>query len=101
MDRIRLGSFTDEGAVGYRTSFTGGPSIDLVWNQDPLVSGFSYNCGDTVVFMAVDNANMPGGVEISVGLIGGADQTGPFTGPDTYENLLELLAAENLLFEAP
>jgi hypothetical protein len=101
VDRITLGSFTDEGAVGYRTSFPGGPQIDLVWDQDPLVSGFSYNCGDTVVFMAVDNTNMPGGVEIVAGLIGGADQTGPFSGPDTYENLLQLLASENLLFEAP
>ena len=61
------------------------------------MAGFSYNCGDTVILLAIDDQNSSGGILVSSGLIGGASQTGPFTGPDTFANLEALLIAEGLL----
>ncbi len=97
VDRITLGNLNDPNAIGFRVGIPGQQKIEVVWAQDPLVAGFSYNCGDTVIFQAIDDQNSSGGILVSTGLIGGASQTGPFTGPDTFANLEALLLAEGLL----
>ncbi len=97
VDRITLGNLNDPNATGFRVGIPGQEKIQVVWGQDPLVAGFSYNCGDTVIFLAIDDQNSSGGILVSSGLIGGASQTGPFTGPDTFANLEALLLAEGLL----
>ena len=98
VDRIGLGNLNDPNSTGFRV---GGPGqidkVDVSWGQAALVSGFSYNCGDTVLFMVVDSQSEPGGVLVTTGLIGGATETGPFSGPDTFEILEDLLRAEGLL----
>ena len=96
-DRIGLGNLNDPESIGFRVGFPGQEKIGVAWGQAPLVSGFSYNCGDLVVFLATDSATEPSGVRIDTGLIGGASEVGPFTGPDTYENLEDLLRSEGLL----
>ena len=50
-----------------------------------------------MIFLAIDDQNSSGGILVSSGLIGGASETGPFTGPDTFANLEALLIAEGLL----
>ena len=98
VDRIGLGNLDDPNSTGFRVGVPGAADkVDVSWGQAPLVSGFSYNCGDTVVFMVVDSQDNPGGVLVTTGLIGGATETGPFSGPDTFEILEDLLRAEGLL----
>ncbi|UCG31724.1 MAG: hypothetical protein JSU68_08645 [Phycisphaerales bacterium] len=98
VDRIGLGNLDDPSSTGLRISFPGSADkTDLAWGQAPLVSGFSYNCGDTVVFLLVDDQNSAGGVLVTTGLIGGATEMGPFGGPDTFANLEAVLRAEGLL----
>ena len=98
VDRIGLGNLNDPSSTGLRISFPGSSDkTDLAWGQAPLVSGFSYNCGDTVIFLLVDDQASPGGVLVTTGLIGGATETGPFAGPDTFANLESVLRSEGLL----
>lgn len=98
VDKIALGNVNDPDSTGFRVGIPGQEKIEVSWGADgPLVAGFSYNCGDTVIFLATDDQNSPGGILISTGLIGGASETGPFQGPDTFENLEALLRSEGLL----
>jgi len=98
VDRIGLGNLNDPNSTGYRVGVPGeADKVDVAWGQAPLVAGFSYNCGDTVLFMVVDSQTESGGVLVTTGLIGGATEVGPFSGPDTFEILEDLLRAEGLL----
>jgi len=56
-----------------------------------LKSGENYDCGDTVVFTVVDDRTSGFGINISTGRVEGTTQTGPFSGPDTFEVLHLLL----------
>jgi hypothetical protein len=98
VDRVGLGNLNDPNSTGYRVGFTGQTDkVEVPWNRNPLVSGFSYNCGDTIVFLVTDSQTDRGGVLVTTGLIGGASEMGPFSGPDTFEILEDLLRAEGLL----
>lgn len=55
-----------------------------------LANGRDFNCGDTVVITVIDDRNNGYGISVLPGRVDGATQTGPFSGPDTFE-ILDLL----------
>lgn len=68
-----------------------GQFFDVPWGQNPLSLDVSFRCGDTILFFANQDTNIPGGVRISVGRIDGTTQQGPFTGAETFEVLQEVV----------
>lgn len=71
----------------------GSNAINIPAGAFPLTlkSGENFNCGDTVVFTVVDDRTSGFGIAVSTGRVDGTTQTGPFSGPDTYEVLQLLL----------
>ncbi len=55
--------------------------------------GEDFTCGDTVVFTVTESGSTGYGINISVGRVEGSTQTGPFSGPDTFEILEQLITA--------
>ncbi len=68
-------------------------TVDVPASAFPLflLEGRDFYCGDTVVLTVTDDTNNGYGIHISAGRIDGATQTGPFSGPDTFEIVNELL----------
>jgi hypothetical protein len=66
--------------------------INIPAGAFPLIlqRGRDFDCGDTVVLTVVDSRSNVYGVEILPGRVRGSGQTGPFSGPDTFE-IVELL----------
>lgn len=50
-------------------------------------------CGDTVVFTVAESSTTGYGISISSGRVLGSTQTGPFSGPDTFAILEQLITA--------
>jgi len=96
VDRIGLGDLDDPESTGYYLLY-GDARLGMPWGENPLLWNVNYTCGDTIIFLARANANVPGGVSITTGVIDGSTQTGPFSGPDTFENVEDLLAAAGML----
>ncbi|HOA73305.1 MAG TPA: hypothetical protein PL151_12110 [Phycisphaerae bacterium] len=71
---------------------TEGGAVSIPASAFPLIlqRGRDFDCGDTVVFTVIDSRSNGYGVEILPGRVRGSGQTGPFSGPDTYE-IVELL----------
>lgn len=67
-------------------------TVNVPYSAFPLTlkSGQDYECGDAVVFTVVEDPNSGYGINIYAGRVDGTTQTGPFSGPDTYE-ILDLL----------
>lgn len=56
----------------------------------------NYTCGDTVIFEAFQATGVPGGVALQAFLLPGSQQPGTFTGPSTFVNLQNFLAAQQV-----
>ena len=52
-----------------------------------LQAGIDYECGDAVILTLVDSPSSPFLVTVLPSRIPGTGQTGPFSGPDTFQNL--------------
>ena len=61
----------------------------------PLVfrDGIDYICGDTLVLGVIDDPTSGFGVKIVAGRVDGVTQTGPFSGPDTFQIVQALILA--------
>ncbi len=92
VDRIGLGDLDDPQSTGYFLVFPDG-RLGMPWGQFPL----NYTCGDAVVFLATADANAPGGVSITTGVVDGSTQVGPFSGADTFETVEDVLRAAGLM----
>lgn len=70
-------------------------AVNVPASAFPLVfqEGSDYFCGDTLVLNVIDDPTNGYGIKIIPGRIDGATQTGPFSGPDTYQILQALLTA--------
>jgi len=56
-------------------------------------NGQDFQCGDTVVLGVVDDPNSGYGIKVVGGRVNGSTQTGPFSGPDTFQIVQALLIA--------
>ena len=57
-------------------------------NLNPLsLAEGNFNCGDTIIFEALQNSRVPGGVALLAFLLPGSEQPSEFQGPDTFVNL--------------
>ena len=59
-------------------------------SRNALTEGASFLCGDTVIFLVSLAPTQPGRVAVTVGRIDGGSQLGPFSGPATFDNLLDV-----------
>jgi hypothetical protein len=94
VDQIGLGNPLDLVQPAIVITLSDGRIVDVPASAFPLTlkGGSDFVCGDTVVFTVVDNRTASYGISISAGRIDGQGQTGPFTGPDTFQ-IVELLLA--------
>lgn len=74
------------GAPGF-----GVPASDL--NPLSLFAG-NFNCGDTVIFRAIESTGVAGGVSVSAFLLPGSEQPSSFQGPNTFVNLEQFLETQ-------
>lgn len=64
-------------------------------NHNPLqLSTGNFNCGDTVIFQALADSSVAGGITVKILLLPGSEQPGSFAGPNTFANLTEFLDAQ-------
>lgn len=90
VDRVGLGDLDDLSSLGFRAGLTPIGKVGVSWGNTPLVSGFNYVCGDTILFVAINDASANGGVRIDAGIISGAAQPAPAV--DTFGALDAILA---------
>ena len=61
----------------------------------PLQLSFgNFNCGDTVIFEALEDSSVAGGIGVRVLLLPGSEQPSVFSGPNTFANLAEFQDAQ-------
>lgn len=62
---------------------------------NPLqLSTGNFNCGDTIIFQALVNSAVAGGISVQVLLLPGSEQPSEFAGPNTFANLTSFLDAQ-------
>lgn len=91
VDRVGLGSLSDPSSSGFRVGIAPQGKIGVAWGETPLVAGFNYDCGDTVLFVAINDATASGGVRIDAGVVSGAAQ--PVPAIDTFGTLEAVLTS--------
>jgi hypothetical protein len=92
VDRVGLGDLDDLSSIGFRTALTPGANkAGVAWGNTPLVSGFNFVCGDTILLVAINDANAIGAVRIDAGIISGAAQ--PVPSVNTFGALDAILTA--------
>lgn len=92
VDRVGLGDLDDLTSIGFRVGLTADANkAGVAWGNTPLVSGFNFVCGDTVLFAAINDASAIGGVRIDAGIISGGAQPAPSV--DTFGALDAILTA--------
>jgi hypothetical protein len=70
VDRVGLGDLDDLTSIGFRTALTPvANKAGVAWGNTALVSGFNYVCGDTILLVAINDANAIGGVRIDAGIL--------------------------------
>lgn len=83
---VFVGGGGPAGAPGF-----GVPASDL----NPLsLAASNFNCGDTVIFRAIESVGVPGGVSVSAFLLPGSEQPSSFQGPNTFVNLEQFLETQ-------
>ena len=82
-------------AVPAITITRGELTFDVPASAFPLVftkgSTKDFECGDTLVLNVIDDPTNGYGIKVVPGRVDGTTQTGPFGGPDTFQNLQTLL----------
>ncbi|MCH7873040.1 MAG: hypothetical protein IID33_15195 [Planctomycetes bacterium] len=64
-------------------------------NLNPLeIAVGNFNCGDTIIFQALEDSSVAGGISVRVLLLPGSEQPGTFSGPNTFANLTDFLDAQ-------
>lgn len=57
-------------------------------NLNPLsLAVGNFNCGDTIIFEALQSSSVPGGVALLAFILPGSEQPSEFQGPNTFVNL--------------
>jgi len=95
--RLSIGDPNDPAETSIVATFPDGLTIQMPFGQAPLVAGLDYNSGDNVVFLFTQAPQTQTGINISVGVIDGTTQQGPFTRADTFETIRQLLILNGLM----
>jgi hypothetical protein len=95
VDMIGLGTPTDPVNTPAMVVRNNGVTTNVPASAFPLVfrNGQDFQCGDTIVLGVIDDATSGYGVKIVSGRVNGSSQTGPFSGPDTFQIVQGLLIA--------
>jgi hypothetical protein len=93
VNRIALGDLErPEFPIG-QAVHQNGLITNVFFEDPPLVEGISFNCGDSVFFVMVNDTSSPSGISIGAGVFSGANQ-GPVTQIETYQVIRNILAVE-------
>ncbi|MHC4442020.1 MAG: hypothetical protein ACYTF1_04035 [Planctomycetota bacterium] len=95
--RLSLGDPNDTFSPSIVATFPDGLTIQMPFNRPALIAGQDYDSGDNVIFFFTEDPRSQTGIGISVGVIDGAGQTGPFTRADTFETIRLLLIVNGLM----
>lgn len=95
--RLSIGDPNNPTAPSIVATFPDGLTIQLPFGRAPLVAGQDYDSGDNVIFLLTEDPRSQTGIVISVGVIDGAGQEGPFTRADTFETIRLLLIINGLM----
>lgn len=92
VQQIGLGNPLDL-SVPAITITRGDLTFDVPASSFPLVfkKGSDFACGDTLVLNVIDDRSNGYGIKIVPGRVDGTTQTGPFSGPDTFQIVHGLL----------
>lgn len=98
--RVGLGPLDTPVLPSMTATFDNGLTVQVPFNQFPLVATEDFERGDTVIFRITQDSRSPTFITISPGRINGATQQGPFTRSDTFE-VVQLLLLQAALANAP
>jgi len=99
--RIGLGETLDrpstEPGIFVNAQAVGAGGFGVPPNANPLDADFgSFDCGDTIIFVASESANVAGGVIVSVFLLNDSTQPTVVRGLDTFANARTLIEQQSL-----
>jgi hypothetical protein len=93
IDRIGLGNPLDL-TLPALTLDDGTTVVNVPASAFPLTvsAGTDFSCGDSILFTVTEDRTNGYGIQVAAGRIEGSTQTGPFSGPDTFQiyNALQL-----------
>ena len=93
VNRIMLGDLErPERPIG-QAVLQNGLVTNVFFEDPPLVEGISFNCGDAIFFVFVDDSRSTSGVSIGAGVFSGLNQ-GPVTQIETYQVIRNVLSVE-------
>lgn len=102
--RIGLGNLDDPesltGAFAFGPTFIGSSAdlkVPIAFNQNPLVEGISYQCGDTIFIAASDDSRSSSGISFSMAVYSGAQQP-PVSDIETFQVVQNVLLREGFTF---
>lgn len=74
----------------------GSPGFGIpVGNLNPLdIADSNFNCGDTIIFRAIESTGVTGGIALESFLLPGSEQPSIFNGPNTFVNLQSFLESQ-------
>lgn len=97
VERVGLGEHlqsTDQGLfVGFDVA--GQPGFGVPGGINPLVrSDGNFECGDTIIFRAIESTGLPGGVKVQSFVLKGTSQPSSFIGPSTFATLEAVMESQ-------
>jgi hypothetical protein len=96
-NRIGMGDLDDpESLTAGTATNVAGVEVPISFGQFPLVEGVSYQCGDTIFIVAVDDSQSSSGISFGMGVYSGAQQ-GPVTDIETFQVVHNVLLVEGMI----
>lgn len=97
VERVGLGEklqATDQGLfVGFEVA--GQPGFGVPGGINPLVRAEgNFECGDTIIFRAIESTGLPGGVKVQSFVLKGTQQPSSFIGPSTFATLEAVIESQ-------
>ncbi|UCD27415.1 MAG: hypothetical protein JSV03_09820 [Planctomycetota bacterium] len=91
MIQISIGDPNNVNEPSVVATYPNGLTVQIPFGRPPLVAGQDFDSGDAIVFLFTEDPRSETGIALSVGIIDGATQQGPFTRADTFETIRLLL----------
>ncbi len=93
VSRIAIGDLDNPVLPTIAASFPSQDAIVAPFNHPALEAGTDFDSGDTILFYINEDSRSPVFLVVSIGLIDGATQRGPFSRADPFESATLLLNA--------
>jgi hypothetical protein len=91
-----LGDLDNPFATQIVATLPNGLTVQVPTEQPALVAGQDFKEGDTILFHFIGDPRVPSAIRLSVGVLDGESQVGPFSRADTFETVKLLLALNQL-----